>query len=508
MTDLALIFAVVLSTVLLSLWWVFRKDAPFVAASAVEDPPVIMMKDDILHYASDAALNLFPLSIGMHNWQDLHDVLSQNFPQFPVKPSYTDGTQTIVYCNAGPDSPKNAIQIAWFKDGATLTFQGAADVMITACDLAELEILRQANTHLAQPVWKTNPQGKVVWQNSAYTDLVCTIDREDRNAGIPIFDLPPMSGPQQANRIKLNHVSRDSGGAQKPSWFKVTRVPVADGTMHYANSLTDLIKAEDAQRDFVQTLAKTFAHLSIGLAIFNRDRQLALFNPALIDLSGLSVSFLSPRPTLDSFFDAMRENRRMPEPKNYNTWRHRMADLVSAAETGRFEETWTLETGQTYSIKGRPHPDGAIAFLFEDISAEVSLTRNFRAELKLGQSLVDTFEDAVAVFSQSGVMSFSNKAYDQVWGFESNTSFADVTITDAIRLWREKSAPNPMWQDLEEAVMKLGEREAWEMPVCIKGQKPMQCSIVPIASGATVVRFSCQPDVPEPRIADASETRD
>jgi len=102
----------------------------------------------------------------------------------------------------------------------------------------------------------------------------------------------------------------------------------------------------------------------------------------------------------------------MPEPKNYKTWRHRMADLISAAETGQFEETWSLETGQTYRVTGRPHPDGAIAFLLEDISTEVLLTRNFRAELEMGQSLVDTFDDALAVFSHAGVLTFSNKAYE------------------------------------------------------------------------------------------------
>ncbi len=179
-----------------------------------------------------------------------------------------------------------------------------------------------------------------------------------------------------------------------------------------------------------------------------------------------------------------------------------MADLISAAETGRFEETWTLETGQTYRVTGRPHPDGAIAFLIEDISAEISLTRNFRAELELGQSLVDTFEDALAVFSQTGVLTFSNKAYDLLWGFENNTSFADVTIIDAIRLWKEKTTPNPLWQDLQDAVMKLEDREEWDMPVCIKGETPMQCKVVPIASGATVVRFSQKPSaVPTSREA-------
>lgn len=266
--------------------------------------------------------------------------------------------------------------------------------------------------------------------------------------------------------------------------------PVDGGTIYHATSRTALIRAEEAQRDFVQTLAKTFAHLSIGLAIFNRDRQLALFNPALTDLTGLSVSFLSPRPTIDTFFDALRENRRMPEPKNYKTWRQRMADLISAAEVGKFEEVWSLESGQTYNVKGRPHPDGAIAFLIEDISAEISLARNFRAELELNQNLVDTFEDALAVFSQSGQLTFSNKAYDQLWSTPGESTVAGTSIIDTVKVWRQKSAHNPLWQNLQDSVAHGQDRREWSMQVSPNDRPPMLCKVVPIASGATVVRFS------------------
>ena len=128
-----------------------------------------------------------------------------------------------------------------------------------------------------------------------------------------------------------------------------------------------------------------------------------------------------------SFFDQLRENRRMPEPKNYLNWRQEIADVIAAATDGRYQETWSLETGQTYSVKGRPHPDGATAFLIEDISAEVTLTRNFRAELELGQSLLDTLDDGLAVFSASGILTFSNAAYRNLWQQKPEAAFADVT---------------------------------------------------------------------------------
>jgi PAS domain-containing protein len=488
LTDFILILLVVIPTVVIGVWWLLRPTIRQAGpAQVAENLPTILFRNGVLEHASDEAFALFPIAIGGHSWKDLHDILVEQYPDFPSQMPQGTSLDTIVKGMQG------SLRIVPRENGASLVFEGISDPEGVNPAHAELQLLRQIDTYLPYPAWKTDPSGSVVWHNEAYNLLRNRLPDGPSEMATPIFEVPDIPKATQTSRVKIR-----LGCDQLPEWFSVTCNPLPEGAIYHATSLTAVIKAEDAQRGFVQTLAKTFAHLSTGLAIFNRDRQLALFNPALIDLTGLSVSFLSPRPTIDSFFDAMRENRRMPEPKNYKTWRHRMADLISDAETGRFEETWSLETGQTFRVTGRPHPDGAIAFLIEDISAQISQTRNFRAELELGQSLADTFEDAVAVFSQTGVLTFSNKAYDLLWGFQGDSSFADVTINDAVQLWREKSAPNPMWQDLQESVMMIGDREEWTMPVCLKGQKPMQCKIVPIASGATVVRFSRQAVISAP----------
>ncbi|WP_299026675.1 PAS-domain containing protein [uncultured Sulfitobacter sp.] len=483
MSDLVLVLAVALPTIALSVCWALRPAGKNTFVAPRHDTE-ILFKNGLVEHASDSALALLPIAIGSHNWQDLYDILHQSFPTFPTEPHEGPHPETTV---VGDCSQFHQIRIIWRAESTSLIFERRQYAEQNASDLAELDTLRQLSVHAAHPAWKTGVSGNVTWYNAAYRKLGSRLPKGTFNPEKPIFDIPMLAEKPTTDRIRLEVTDTDV-----PQWFDIACTPLPDGIIFEATSLNALIKAEDAQRDFVQTLTKTFAHLSIGLAIFNRDRQLALFNPALIDLTGLSVSFLSPRPTLDSFFDALRENRRMPEPKNYSTWRHRMASLVSEAEIGKFEEVWTLETGQTYSVKGRPHPDGAIAFLIEDISAEISLTRTFRAELELGQSLADTFEDALAVFSQAGILTFSNKAYDLLWGFEFNTSFADVTIVDAIKLWKGKSSPNPLWQDLQESVMSIDDRQEWQMPVSIKGQLPMSCKIVPIASGATVVRFTRQ----------------
>jgi PAS domain-containing protein len=486
LNDLVLVFFVVLPTAALSVWWVLRS-AQITPEMIEPELPMVLFKNGTVEHASTTALDLLPITIGSHNWQDLVEIFLPRYPNFPITLRPKGSARTTLFGKYDTSQQAYTIQINWLKNGAALTFQKTEAAHSDTAVVQELEFLRDVTNSAPHPAWKTNSTGIVVWYNKAYSTLAEKLPDGEFSATQPIFDLPEQPVEQFPNRIKL-----DLSGDTPAECFDVCFSTHKHGTIHHATSRTALIKAEEAQKEFVQTLAKTFAHLSIGLAIFNRDRQLALFNPALIDLTGLSASFLSPRPTIDSFFDAMRENRKMPEPKNYKTWRQHMADLINAAEIGTFEEAWTLEAGQTYRVKGRPHPDGAIAFLFEDISAEVSLTRNFRAELELGQSLVDSFEDSLAVFSQSGALTFSNKAYDLLWGFQFDTSFAHVTIADAIKLWKEKSSPNPLWEDLHDSVMSLEDRNAWDMPIRIRGQLPMQCRVVPIASGATVIRFSRQ----------------
>lgn len=87
-----------------------------------------------------------------------------------------------------------------------------------------------------------------------------------------------------------------------------------------------------------------------------------LFNLALIDLTTLPADFLSARPNLLTVFDKLRDNQIMPEPKNYATWREKLAILVAAATEGTYTEIWNLPTGATFWISGRPHSDGALAF--------------------------------------------------------------------------------------------------------------------------------------------------
>src|SRR5690606_7195853 len=123
---------------------------------------------------------------------------------------------------------------------------------------------------------------------------------------------------------------------------------------------------------------------------------------------------------------------------------------------GFHAETWSLPSGQTYRVTGRPHPDGAVAFLFEDISSEVSLTRRSRSELELGHEVLDALQEAVAVFQPSGELLMSNAAFTRLWQFDPGTTLGHVTLMDAVRVWQGQCQPTEVWGAARGLATRIG----------------------------------------------------
>ena len=492
--DTAIIATAALASSACALSWLLRPmqnlKAETIAPPGFGHEPVSMLFDgDMLQHATGSATRVLQLFLGREDWKSVRDRLIKRFPELPRSPELVpSGTSRIPSRHA-----EDLAQISLSRRGKFLKLvivDKAGQIARRTEQLraveSELNDLKRASDTTPHAIWQVDSDGKVCWYNEAYAKLFDRIHKSQVLADTEVFktsgDILSEKGIERVSVQLPDQINKD--------WYDVTAVRSGDITIYHALNVNAVVKSEIAQRNFVQTLAKTFAQLSIGLAIFDRNGQLALFNPALIDLTALPADFLSGRPTLISFFDRIRENRRMPEPKNYSSWRQQITDVIAAATDGRYQETWTLESGQTYRVNGRPHPDGAIAFLIEDITAEISLTRNFRAELELGQSLLDSFDDALAVFSSAGILTFSNLAYRGMWGLDPENSFADVTIGDSVAEWEKQCQGNTRWQELTGFVLDFGEKAPWEMTVTQIEGRALLCSVSRIATGATIVRFS------------------
>lgn len=466
---------------------------------------------DLLDATPPARAILARAPPGRSDWARLSGLLSPSFPDLAARISELAEVGELTLPSSDGASQLRA---QWHDGVARLHLEGSeatrptheVDHFSLAAMSHELESLRATADLLPYPVWRSGADGSITWCNRAYLDLVDVVHGVDELRvwpPQPPFGVLPDTDPQSPRQ----RVAVTPLGDETRHWFEISQQPFGEGERLYSASPVDrLVEAETSRDAFVSTLSKTFAALPTGLAIFDRDRELRLFNPALLDLTMLPAEFLSGQPSLSAFLDKLREHRMIPEPKDYKSWRQHLADLVEAAENGTYEETWTLPAGQTYRVTGRPHPDGAVALLFEDVSVETMTARRYRTELTIGQATLDALPQAVAVFMPGGVLATTNRSYAKLWGVDPSETLTDLSIVDTMEHWRARAAPSPVWPSLKDFVTRLDAREAFLADIVLKDGRSVACRAVPLDGGATLVDFTpatgtseaTKPDTPQP----------
>ncbi|MFX0542345.1 PAS domain-containing protein [Roseovarius sp. S4756] len=385
-------------------------------------------------------------------WPQIRDWLSPRFDGLPNSLTNLSPIDTIKL------RPREAL------DTARLTLaRNAHGTRVVLCDpphacpaerhemlvaKARMEDISDAFARAPHPIWKTGLDGKIIWRNDASKAAFDPAEYCDK-----LLD-------DNAEKTGITRLSFTPEGASRARWYEVSRAKHQWGALHHATDITKVVNAERMQKDFVQTLTKTFAYLTIGLAVFDRNRKLALFNPALVDLTSLGVDFLSGQPDLMAFFDKLRDRRVMPEPRSYASWRTQIGEVIGAAEGGLYQETWSLPNDVTYRVTGRPHPDGAVAFLFEDISAEVMLNRRFRSQLDLRQAALDSLPEAVIVIGPNGVLAFCNSSAIDLLGVDPDTCFADMCISDLMHACAQAMPAPSVWTEVEEQLRMRQQKSA------------------------------------------------
>ncbi|QYK41956.1 MAG: PAS-domain containing protein [Paracoccaceae bacterium] len=445
-------------------------------------------------------------------WTRLGAWLHPRFPGFAETIARLPSEGRIVLTGTGGDA--SLTLTAELRGGLTRISLVQGDE--TAGSLAEsgmqeeLDLLRRATSTLPVPIWREDADGAVVWGNANYLDLALQRLPPGAELEWPLPRLFDRLAALQGARDQRQRLS-DSDG-KSGHWYELVVVPDGDGRIVHALPADGAVQAEMSLRSFMQTLTKTFAHLRTGLAIFDEARNLALFNPALLDLTGLPPDFLTARPSLAAFFDALRDRSMIPEPRDYRNWRRQMTEMEDAAATGLYEEIWNLPSGQSYRVTGRPHPNGALALMFEDISTEMTRTRRYRADLELGQAVIDTMDEGIAVFSQAGALVMSNAAYSRLWGHDPGATLEGTAAAAALcEHWRNRSAPTTVWDRAEDFIAAMGPLSAWADDVRLTDGRRIACRFARLAGGATLIVFrddaaaphhaATLPDEPAPQFA-------
>lgn len=202
--------------------------------------------------------------------------------------------------------------------------------------------------------------------------------------------------------------------------------------------------AENALRASRQSLRQVIESLSMGIAIFDDAGRLTVYNRSYARIWDLPESYLDTQPTEGELLDRLRDNRQLPEQRDFAVWKR---EQLAVPQEGAQEEFWHLPQGRSLRIAKQLHLRGGKLIAFEDISEKLFLQTSLNLLLQVQKATLDTLDEGVAIFGPEGRLLLHNAHFSALW-----------------RLTEADLAGQPHYGDIaRHCAARLGYDETWDV---------------------------------------------
>lgn len=336
-------------------------------------------------------------------------------------------------------------------------------------------ILREL-ARLPIPAWWEH-NGKIKWANWAFSEL-----QQYQQTDI-------LSGHEtlKGGRLKAELISPNSGEGPKP----VSGYALSKGALYFLHQSRE--RDHEAYQRVLSGMSDTFSSIQIGIAVFDKVDNLVSFNPALIEMLDILPSWLSKKPSLRDFLDRLRNEGKLPEPRDFTSWRDTITALITAARTKTYVEDWHLPNGDVIRVNAKPSARGTVTFTFENITRRIIIEREYRSEIERLVTILEQLDSAIATFDSGGNLTFANQEFDQLWGEAFSKRAGPLAISDMIELMHNKCQPNPNLAEIREYIMSNQQRGHWKSEVTLKNGQTRFFRVAPLLGGYTLFELSDLP---------------
>lgn len=314
--------------------------------------------------------------------------------------------------------------VVWFSDSSG-AFRKAEALQADRDELRRTLDASSAIIDIAPiPIWRRDADQRLVQVNRAYAEAV---EAESPSVavrlGVELISNPLSATPQSAARMaaatgmpQVREEPAIIGGARR--MMRIIDQPLAGGAVAgYAIDVSERDEAVSELERFVAAQTATFDRLSAGVARFGADRALIFWNTAFAALFRLDAAFLDEAPEFDRLFERMHELRRLPEQRDFPSWRRaRRAWFVSTLDDA--EETWVLPDSTVLRVIAQPSPDGGLLLIFEDRSEQLRLASSRDTLLRVQEATLNNLHEAVAVFAADGRVQLYNSVFADLWNLD------------------------------------------------------------------------------------------
>ncbi|QNM83945.1 PAS-domain containing protein [Sphingomonas sabuli] len=292
--------------------------------------------------------------------------------------------------------------------------------------LAQTEAALDALTRLIEaapfPMWYRGPDLSLGLVNSAFVEAV-----EGRDAADVIARSSELVGDtQEARAAAVAAVEAGGAVATKQAaivrgerrMLEIVNVPLPTGAV--AGFALDIQDLEDSRAELarqVQSQLDLVDRMTAGAAQFDADRCLSFFNRPFAAMAQVDHEWLGEDPEFDRVLERMREHNRVPETRDFPTWKAERRDWFTSTEE-MIQEDWLLPGGDHWRVVAQPLPDGGLRLFLEDRTEQAHLASARDTLLRVRSATFDNLFEAIGVFASDGRLYLWNSRFSQVWDLD------------------------------------------------------------------------------------------
>ncbi len=279
------------------------------------------------------------------------------------------------------------------------------------------------------PMWYRATDLRLAMVNSAYVDAVEGRDAADVVArGLELVEGSGRGGPlagaavaREQGRPHRQVLPATIDGARRS--LQIYDVPLpSGGVAGFAIDIEELEQARSGAKRFAEAQRAMLDRLSAGVAQFGGDRSLVFCNQPFRRMFAMRSEWLADRPEFDRVLERMREANRLPEVRDFPSWKAERRDWFmqtnGAPGGGAMEENWHLRGGTHLRVVAQPLPDGGLLLIFEDRTEQVQLASARDTLLRVRTATFDNLFEALGVFAADGRLQLWNNRFRLLWGLE------------------------------------------------------------------------------------------
>jgi signal transduction histidine kinase len=416
-----------------------------------------------------------------------HAAMSGERVQCQVRVSGSGRVLDVRGAPAPAPEPAGTVVLWFFDTSAAETERSKLSQRLNQTEAA-LDALTRLIEAAPFPMWYRGPDLNLGLVNSAFVEAV-----EGRDAADVIARCSELVGDtDEAKAAALAALESGKPTSRKQAaivrgerrMLQIVNVPLpTDAVAGFALDVQDLEDARGELSRHVQSQRDLVDRMTAGAAQFDADRNLSFFNNPFARMAQLDPEWLSENPEFDRVLERMRESNRVPETRDFPTWKAEHREWFTSPEEV-IDEEWMLPGGDHWRVVAQPLPDGGLRIFLEDRTEQVRLASARDTLLRVRSATFDNLFEAIGVFASDGRLYLWNRRFSQVWDLDEGWLGEHPRVDEMVPALARKLVNPAAAAQIREMVRKTtNEREGANGRLTLTDGRHFEFAAVPLPDG-------------------------